>query len=389
MSIRFVSRYDNSLDPPLLASGNVPGGPAGGDLTGSYPNPVLSVTGVAAGFYGDTANVPRLNIDGKGRIIGVTLVPVSSGPPTGPASGDLTGNYPAPQLANSGVVAGTYGNTTIVPKFTVDSKGRITNVQNIGIVGGSPTGAAGGDLTGSFPSPTLIATGVAPGVYGDATNVARLVVDSKGRITGVTLVPIAGSNGVPAGPAGGDLSGSYPNPGVNKIQNVPLSLQAKSLNPSYGLPVPDFGPFPDQFVYQNQLVHRYLSNDFAVYRGRFTKFGVPVESQPFLRIDFDASDNLKMFMVEVNLIAHCSQDLFPEFPGGMVQKAVYFINNVFLTGYAVNRSQNLFYETLQTGAGMNGTVEVIGNSIFCNFVPSVLGTTIVAYEVKVMGNRQP
>lgn len=386
MASRFVSRYDNSLDPPLLASGNTPSGPAGGDLTGSYPNPVLSITGVAAGFYGDNANVPRLNIDAKGRIVGVTLVPLSSGPPSGAASGDLTGNYPAPLLVNSGVVAGTYGDTSVVPKFTVDAKGRITNVQNIGIVGGSPTGVAGGDLTGTFPSPTLIATGVAAGTYGDSTNVARLAIDSKGRITGVTLVPIAGSNGVPAGPAGGDLSGSYPNPGVNKIQNVPVSVQATSLNPSYNLPVPSYGPFPDQFVFQNELVERYPSNDFTVYRGRFQKFGAPA-NQAYLRIPFDTSDNLRMFMVEVNLIAHCSQTLFPEFPGGLIQKTVYFINNVFLTGYEANRTEQLVFQTLQTGAGMRGTLVVFEGSIYCFFETSVLGTTIVAYEVKVMGNR--
>ena len=193
----------------LTFGGGPPSGPAGGSLAGLYPNPTLSAVGTA-GTYGSASSVPVLTTTAEGRVSVVTpttiaiaqsqvtdlvtdlglkadeAITISAGAGLS-GGGDLTANRTI-SMPNVGTAA-AYGSATQVPVLTTDAQGRVTGVVNTTISGVVPGGAAGGDLTGTYPSPTLAAAGTA-GTYGSSTAVPVLTTDSKGRVTGVTNTPI-------------------------------------------------------------------------------------------------------------------------------------------------------------------------------------------------------
>ena len=173
----------------LAGSGLTGGGALTANVTLSLAN-----TTVSAGNYGSATEVGTFTVDSAGRLTAASNVTISGTSPGGAAGGDLSGTYPNPSLNTSGVIAGTYGDSGNVSQITVDSKGRVTSASNVAISGVSPSGAAGGDLSGTYPNPSLNTSGVVAGIYGNATTVAQVTVDAKGRVTTAANVAIAISN---------------------------------------------------------------------------------------------------------------------------------------------------------------------------------------------------
>ncbi|MBI3221420.1 MAG: hypothetical protein HYZ44_18060, partial [Bacteroidetes bacterium] len=232
-------------------------GTAGGDLSGTYPNPSVAANAITTSKIADNSiTTPKVNdgsittskvnttgaTSGQALTFDGTNVVWGSPSPSGTAGGDLSGTYPNPTISSDAITTSKIldGNvttskladnsittskindgsiTTSKLNATGATSGQALTFDGTNAVWGSPavSGTAGGDLSGTYPNPTIAANAITTVKIAD-NSVTTSKVNTIGATSGQALTyngtNVVWGNPSPSGTAGGDLSGTYPNPSV-------------------------------------------------------------------------------------------------------------------------------------------------------------------------------
>lgn len=160
-------------------------------------------------------------------------------------TGDGTASGPGSSvftLANTGVIASTYGNSSTVPRITVDAKGRVTGVVNTAISYPAQLLLFSGDVTGAGntgANVTLTLVNNNPNVYLSNTAL-KFAVNNKGLITSAApltnldIFSILGYTPVPQTRTL-TINGQTYDLSANRTWVLPSSLPSQTGNAGYWL----------------------------------------------------------------------------------------------------------------------------------------------------------